>query len=381
MKSIKYLGYYDTLNNKKENRCYIMSAVNKMNYICEAIHEIGYNVQIISVSHTEGKKYCQASYKTIFPGIKLKLFTSLGKQNKLMSVFQRLFIKVQLIYFFFIHVKKDESIIAYHSPGYVKLLYWLKKIKKFRLILEIEEIYSDVSDDKTLGKYEYRLFDSADAYVFPTELLDENINKKKKPSVIIYGTYRIETALEHKKENDIIKCIYAGTFDPRKGGAAAAAAAASFLPKNYCIYILGFGKKNEIENMKRTIQDINKKSKAKVFYKGLLKGDEYIRFLQGCDIGLSTQNPDAAFNDTSFPSKILSYLTNGLRVVTVRIPAIEKSAIGNLLYFYDTQNPENIAKAILSVDFHKKYDSRAEIKILDCKFRKEMSQILYNKIK
>lgn len=104
----------------------------------------------------------------------------------------------------------------------------------------------------------------------------------------------------------------------------------------------------------------------------MLSGEEYIRFIQSCDIGLSTQNPDAAFNATSFPSKILSYLSNGLRVVSIRIPAIEGSDVGDKLFYYDEQTPKQIADAILSVDMAQAYDSRSDIVDLSNKFQNEL---------
>ena len=165
-----------------------------------------------------------------------------------------------------------------------------------------------------------------------------------------------------------IHCVYAGTLDPRKGGAIASAESALFLNENYHIHILGFGNEKEKAEMLNTIDSISKKSKAKITYDGLLSGEEYIKFIQSCDIGLSTQNPNAKFNDTSFPSKILSYMANGLRVVSVRIPVVEESGIGKCVYYYDEQTPENIAKAIKSIDFSEEYDSRKAIGVLDKAF-------------
>ena len=128
--------------------------------------------------------------------------------------------------------------------------------------------------------------------------------------------------------------------------------------------------------MKDLISDIASRSKAKVSYDGLLSGEDYIRFTQSCDIGLSTQNPDAAFNATSFPSKILSYMANGLRVVSIRIPAIEQSAVGDKLFYYDEQTPQEIAKAILSVDMEKEYDSRTFISGLADQFENQLIELL-----
>ena len=172
-----------------------------------------------------------------------------------------------------------------------------------------------------------------------------------------------------------VHCVYAGTFDPRKGGATAVAAA-EYLPDNYHIHILGFGTETEVENMRGKIEKINKKSKAIVSYEGILTGEDYIKFIQSCDIGLSTQNSNASFNATSFPSKILSYMANGLRVVSVRIPAIETSKVGKYIYYYDNQNPQEIANAIMRVNINDNYDSKGFIKELDDEFKKELSEML-----
>ena len=110
----------------------------------------------------------------------------------------------------------------------------------------------------------------------------------------------------------------------------------------------------------------------------MLSGEEYIKFIQSCDIGLSTQNPNAAFNETSFPSKVLSYMANGLRVVSIKIEVLKSSAVNELLYYYDINNPEAIANAIKGVDMSSLYDSRERIKELDKKFREEIKNLLEN---
>ena len=125
-----------------------------------------------------------------------------------------------------------------------------------------------------------------------------------------------------------------------------------------------------------TIDEISKKTKCNITYDGLKSGEEYIRFLQSCHIGLSTQNPNAAFNDTSFPSKVLSYMANGLKVVSVKIKALETSDVIDLLYYYDEQKPEKIAKAITAIEINDNYDSVNFIKNLDEKFKEELVEFL-----
>lgn len=378
MKSIKYIGYYDSYLNKEENRNFVLSAKNKMDYICEAIEQTGFKIDIISVSNTRNNIYYKKKEIKINQDIKLFLFSTIPGNNFLFKILRILNTKLQLIIFFLKHIKKDDQVIVYHSLGYYKLIALLKKIIGFKMILEVEEIYSDVTGNKKTRVKELAFFKLADAYIFPTELLDHYVNTEHKPAVIVYGTYKVEKNRNHKfhEEDGKIHLVYAGTFDPRKGGVSAAVAAGEYLNNNYHIHIIGFGNEEEKAILKKQVEEVNNKDGAIVTIDGLLSGEKYIKFIQSCDVGFSTQNPEASFNDTSFPSKVLSYLSNGLRVVSVRINALEKSKVSNLLYFYDGNSPKEIANAIKSIDFSKKYDSRDFIAQLDKEFIENLKKIL-----
>lgn len=375
MKKIFYMSYYNSTNSS-ERRNAVLSSVNKMNYICEAIENNGYNTEIVSASGATEKKFCKSKKVKLTDKTTLKLFSSLPRLNRIVSVIDRVILKTKLFLYMIKNTNKDSIVMVYHSLGYMSLVKRRKKLKGFKLIIEAEEIYGDVIGDEKTSQKEYEFFKIADAFIFPTEFLSEKVNTEKKPEVIIYGTYHIEKELPKLFSDGKIHCVYAGTLDPRKGGAIASAESALFLNENYHIHILGFGNEKEKAEMLNTIDSISKKSKAKITYDGLLSGEEYIKFIQSCDIGLSTQNPNGKYNDTSFPSKILSYMANGLRVVSVRIPVVEESGIGKCVYYYDEQTPENIAKAIKSIDFSEEYDSRKAIGMLDKDFICDLKKML-----
>ena len=375
MKKISYMAYYNSTNSS-ERRNAVLSSVNKMNYICEVLENNGYNTEIVSASGATEKKFCKSKKVKLTDKTTLKLFSSLPRLNRIVSVIDRVILKIKLFLYMIKNTNKDSIVMVYHSLGYMSLVKRLKKLKGFKLIIEAEEIYGDVIGDEKTSQKEYEFFKIADGFIFPTELLSEKVNTEKKPEVIIYGTYHIEKELPKLFSDGKIHCVYAGTLDPRKGGAIASAESALFLNENYHIHILGFGNEKEKAEMLNTIDSISKKSKAKITYDGLLSGEEYIKFIQSCDIGLSTQNPNGKYNDTSFPSKILSYMANGLRVVSVRIPVVEESGIGKCVYYYDEQTPENIAKAIKSIDFSEEYDSRKTIGVLDKAFICDLKTML-----
>ena len=376
---MKYVAYYDTPANKAENRVYQLSAVDKINYICRTLNRLGKDVLIVSASVTENRKGCKGKIIPLSKHTGLKLFPCLGMGSLPKRILRRILGRVRLFCELVFHTKKGEHVLVYHSLAYAGTVALARKIKEFRLILEVEEIYADVSGNEQDRKWEYRIFSLADAFLFPTEQLNQKVNTRGRPYAIICGTYQAEPDRGCRLFDDgKIHCVYAGTFDPRKGGAIAAAAAAEFLPENYHMHILGFGSDDEVKAIEDLTEELSRTCACGITYDGLLSGEDYIRFIQSCDIGLSTQNPNAAFNGTSFPSKILSYMANGLRVVSIRIPVVEQSAIGSWVHFYEQQTPESIAKAILSVDRSSGSEPRSMIEFLDGNFRDKMGEMLNN---
>lgn len=380
MEKVYYIGHYSDLNGIQDRKA-APAADTKMEYIIESMRRNGYDVEVVSFCEENSrdrilKKYDE--YDILIKDCRVHFFKTYTSKYRIIRVIGRWFTWLsQKKYIQKNCIDKECKIIIYHSLRLLKLLKFLNKKDK-NYILEMEEIYADVINNNKIKPVEIKLARMASGYIFPTNLLDKEINTEKKPSVVIYGTYKVEKVINKKIFNEKekrIHCVYAGTFDPRKGGCAAAAAAA-YLPSNYHIHILGFGSNKEVEKIKKIIKETGEKSKAKVTYDGLLQGEEYINFIQNCQIGLSTQDPGAQFNATSFPSKILSYMSNGLRVVSIKIQAIEKSDIGEYIYYYDEQTPQNIAKAIKNVNFDDNYDSRTLIAKLDEKFLKDIRIIL-----
>ena len=374
MKNIKYIGFYDFNKNEKENRNYFLSAVNKMNYIAMTIDR---EVDIISPSWTYNNKFYRGKSIHIDKNINLKLSPTIPWGNKLFKILSILFSNLWLFFYLLINTQSGEEIIVYHSLWLAYPIYILKRVKNIKLILEVEEIYSDVSRQNILlKKIEKMIIENSDKYIFSTELLNHKLNKNNKPYSIIYGTYQIEKDRKETFQDNRIHVVYAGTLDPRKGGATAAAAAAQYLDENYHIHILGFGSDQQKEELLVLIKEVSKITRCRITYDGLLNGEEYIRFLQKCHIGLSTQTPNAQYNDTSFPSKVLSYMSNGLRVVSIRIKALEVSAIGKLLYYYDIDEAMEIANKIKSINLNDNYDSREEIEKLNNEFEKNLKRLL-----
>lgn len=372
---LKYIAYYD-LQDSTVERNYVTSAANKLEYIAKTIASQGVPVEIISAAKVRENKFrlYPAETKIVSEHIKLRLEPSFGGSNKIVSIIRLIWGWLYMFFYLLCNTHKGENIIVYHSLGYFHTILWAKKIRKFRMILETEEIYTDVGQHtKYYCRLENAMFKAADAFIFSTEKLNEILNKDGKPYVVIYGTYQIEPQIVEKFNDGKIHVVYAGTFDPRKGGAASAIMATAYLPENYHVHICGFGNKTDTELLKDLIKETAAKSQAQLSFEGLLKGRDYIRFIQSCHIGLSTQKPTAAFNATSFPSKILSYMANGLSVVSVDIPVVRHSLIGRYVEYCQGSTPGDIANAIMTA---KLYDNRENLRRLRAGFITDIDRLL-----
>ena len=70
------------------------------------------------------------------------------------------------------------------------------------------------------------------------------------------------------------------------------------------------------------------------------------------------------------------YMSNGLPVVSVRIPAIESSNVGEYVYYYNEATPQSIAKAIRAVPSNQSSLIYARLKELDLNFKNELTELL-----
>lgn len=374
---IKYIGFYEEQNSKKK-RVSSLAATNKMDYIYDSIQEIGCEVCIVSPSWFNDS--CILDSKIIneenqLKKKKVKFVPSFFTPNKLTRFLKIAFSLLWLINYLVFFVKKGEKIIVYHSPWLAFPVLLAKRIKKFYLILEVEEIYYDISSiNKFFTFFEKKIIDNADAFLFSTDLLQEKVNGvKNKPNIIIYGNYQVYEELSVPLNDGKIHLVYAGIIDSHKAGAFNAVESALYLNKNYAMHIIGFG---EVELLKSRIEEINKTSQCKVLFDGTKYGDEYIKYCQQCHIGLSTQKMDGAYLDTSFPSKILSYLGMGLRVVSCYVGCVAKSEISDQVSYYMEDTPNAIAESILNIDMSVANNNKLKIMLLDEKFVSNLKKLI-----
>lgn len=386
MDKIYYVGFFGDALAYEENRHLAPSGVNKMDYIARALGSEGMKIKIISTAWLKYKKNLglkiirQRKFK-VTDNVDCVLPYSITLPLKISTVLSMFLAKVWLILYFLINIGRNDIVIVYHSTFYLNTLYWLKKIINFKLILEVEEVYSEVfSMSQKWKRREQRLIDNADSYIFPNDLMYDYLQIKNKPYLVVYGSYLADNyeMKPVKFDDDKIHLVYAGSIDKLRLAAHIAVDAVNYLDDKYILHILGFGQEEVITELLQQIVDTNGKTKCKIIFEGVKTGLEYYDFVTGCQIGLNTQQLQSDYMTLAFPSKVLSYLSLGLNVVSRDVKAVRESEIADLVCFYNEDSPQAIAEAIKNIKILSSDDIKGRIAELDANFKRRIHELILN---
>jgi len=379
---IKYIGFYDIYVSSPK-RVSSLSATNKMDYICDALHRSGYSVHLISPSWYSGSTDSWINQTTVQLATykKLTLCPSIGTNNNFTLYIKIAFSLLWLLWYLMVNTKSGEPILVYNNTWLSFPVRLAKRFKRFRLILEVEEIFGDVWNIKTvLRRQEQKLLSSADSYIVVSDFLANKFKNTK--CVVLYGAYSVSdyctesSKISRDTDCQIINVVYAGSVDKIKYAASIAVECAKYLTNDYVVHILGYGNQVDIEKLNDEICEVNKilGRQACVFH-GAMTGTQFSHFLYSCDIAINSQK-EGSYMETAFPSKILTYLSHNIRVVSTRIDSVINSKLCSLVSFSSSDNPEDIAHSVKSINLTSEYNSIAVIKKLDEEFIKNIKELI-----
>lgn len=369
--------YYVAFYNPEEEigkRVANYAGEDKIDYICETLNSIGEKVTILSNTKSINSSFQGKKEYIKSPEKKIVMFSSLSNSNKFIHTIDVIWGYLQLVIFLLVHLRKNDVVLVYHSLGYRNLFNILKKVKNFYYILEVEELFQYIDCANSYKKKENKVFSAPDGFIFSNNVIEKVVNIQKKPNVIINGIYKSEINIGKANCKDKTRIVYAGSLEMQKG-VDYVIKASEFLDGNFEISILGFGSKCDLDRVLNLINEINKKYACKVSYKGVLKGEEYKRYIQECDIGVCIQNPQDEFNLYEFPSKIFSYMSNGLKVVVNKLEQVEKSQVAPFLITAENTSPEAVAKAIRRTANYNR-NMTDILNKLDSKFKDELKNLI-----
>lgn len=379
MRNLHYLGYCYKDGENNAYKCNVASNI-KMHYIASVAKRAGYNVNLLSM--------CKPSNSFFSPFCKsqdgeytIRHIAGFRDSNSLINLLSLFLYWLQLFFYIFIFVKSEDTVLVYHGMRLTKVISVIKRIKKLRYILEVEEIYSYSADGiKEYHEKELDLIKSFEHYIFVNDYIPRYLSVPKEKYIVVYGSYVVPELSDLKYNDGKIHCLYAGAIEQLNKGAFTAIRVAEFIPDNYVLHIIGKGKDQDIVEAKKMIQDINGRTGCtKVIYDGFFSGVELDKYMSRCDIGIGTYEIKEAYSNFIFPSKLVSYMCHNLKVVTGKSECYMNIDISKNWYFYDQFKIEEIAKALIKAgNSHTVFDNKAIICELDKELIQQFISFLHN---
>lgn len=149
---IVYVGMYDYPDDVV-NRFYSLAAINKMNYIISLLNENGYDVDIYSLSNSKESTFKFSREKKVEIGRNILYLTpTLGTSCKIGKALRIILSYCWLMMKILCNARTNDYILIYHTLEGIVPLSIVKRLKKLRYVLEVEEIYSEMPNSNGSNK-------------------------------------------------------------------------------------------------------------------------------------------------------------------------------------------------------------------------------------
>lgn len=355
------------------------SSVSKISYIKSALRRAGYTVSLLSLAEGDPKPpfffYKSLRLRTEY-GETLRFISTLCRSNAFFKLLSRLWMFLQLLYYLFCKIGRDDFILVYHSLVYMLPIKIFRLFSRKKIYFEVEELYyaAYASSEHQIEKEKEFLRKKAAGYLVVNDLVSKLADFKMK-SVVCYGVYSRVNVKKSSFNDGKIHLVYAGVIGNED--ALLAVDICQYLTSQYYMHILGYGlSETAISELENKISEVNTQCGFRIVsYDGCLLGDDYYSFLAKCDIGLCTRVLNDDLSNYTFPSKVLGYISNGLLPLSSPLTCIKKSKIANKVLFSEGVTPHDFAVSIMSCDKKLNNYDNSFLLALDSCFVQELRQL------
>lgn len=235
-------------------------------------------------------------------------------------------------------IKKKEVVficdILNTTISFVTLM--ISKIFKVTCVGIVTDLPEDMLKTNRLNKI---LENNFDLYVLLTEQMNEKINKKKKPYIVIEGIVdpnmdSRDNLIENKYSSKV--CIYAGGLYEKYGVKTLVDAFKEVTVKDAKLHIYGNG---ELEEYIKNLDN------EKIKYFGVVENDKIVEEELKATLLINPRFTHEEYTKYSFPSKNMEYMVSGTPVLTTKLPGIPEEYF-EYIYFFEEENVNGYAKKI-----------------------------------
>lgn len=162
------------------------------------------------------------------------------------------------------------------------------------------------------------------------------------PTELVPGFVPETIPAYHERTGPQVRFLCSGTLDSPRGVDLLLEAVKLLPVQGWHLDITGHGPL--AENISRFVAD--PRWQGKVEYHQSLPPDAYGRLLAACHAGLNCQRTSDPISSVTFPSKVFTYLSAGLAVVSSRASEVD-TICGKACFYYDEETPESLASAMI----------------------------------
>jgi len=161
------------------------------------------------------------------------------------------------------------------------------------------------------------------------------------PTVLVPGFILKRGNATKTSGNGPINFLYSGSLDSTRGVDLLLETLPLLPLTGWHLHISGAGVlKTLVENVAR-----DEKWNSHVTFHGSLPGEAYADLIQRCHVGINCQRVSDPISSVTFPSKIFSYLSAGLLVLSSHASGVPEICGGACIYF-DEETPVSLAEAM-----------------------------------
>ncbi|MGD0351475.1 MAG: glycosyltransferase [Verrucomicrobiota bacterium] len=144
-----------------------------------------------------------------------------------------------------------------------------------------------------------------------------------------------------------VRFLYTGGLDPTRGVDLLLEALEQLPERGWHLDITGYGPLTE--PVARFAQET--RWRGRVAYRHALPTEAYDRLLSQCHVGLNCQRISDPISGVTFPSKVFTYLTAGLMIISTKASGVE-TVCGNACLYYEEETPQSLAAVMKEVIEH-----------------------------
>ena len=223
--------------------------------------------------------------------------------------------------------------------------FWAAKLRRFKKIGIVTDLpkFQPISKNSLLLKMNDKVVSSADAYIFLTQQMNEEVNVFKKPYIVLEGHANedMKDRIHDSFSCDEKKIIYAGAIEKIYGIETLCKAFLDVALPNEYLHIYGNG---DYADELKILSDENKN----IIYHGNRPNAEIVEQELSATLLVNPRPTDGEYTKFSFPSKTLEYMVSGTPVLSSRLAGIPEE-YENYIFYFDENTKESLGKEIRKI--------------------------------